>query len=86
MSANRARRTTKKRRFYKRKAFWLGLLLLGVLLAVTGLIAADRYTRPYRERAETYDLETINVLEVPSVIVDRNGTCGKPPPSISDEA
>ena len=73
MSANRARRTTKKRRFYKRKAFWLGLLLLGVLLAVTGLIAADRYTRPYRERAETYDLETINVLEVPSVIVDRNG-------------
>ena len=73
MSANRLRKTIRKRRFYKRKGFWLGLLIAGLVLGVTGWVVADRYTRPYRERAETYDLEKINVLEVPSVIVDRNG-------------
>lgn len=73
MSANRPRRRIKKRRFYKRKGFWLGLVLLGLILGVTGWVVAERYTRPYHERAETYDLAAINVLEVPSVIVDRNG-------------
>lgn len=31
----------------------------------------DYYTRPYRERAEIYDLERINEVEVPSLILDR---------------
>lgn len=33
----------------------------------------EHYTREYRERATTYDLGKINELEVPSVILDRNG-------------
>ena len=73
MSVNRPRRKIRKRRFYKRKGFWLGLLLVGLVLGVSGWVAVERYTRVYRERAEVYDLEQINVLEVPSVIVDRNG-------------
>ena len=38
-----------------------------------GFHFADQYTREYRERALTYDLEQINKLEVPSLILDRNG-------------
>lgn len=34
---------------------------------------AERYSREYRERAETYDLERINELEIPSIILDRSG-------------
>ncbi len=70
---NRPRNKARTRRFYKRKGFWLTLTLLGLLVAAAGWIAAERYTRPFRERAETYDLERINDLEVPSLILDRNG-------------
>jgi penicillin-binding protein 1A len=72
---NRPRNHKRKRRFYKRNGFWLALLIIGLLVAATGVIgyvAAERYTREYRERAATYDLERINVLEVPSLIMDRN--------------
>lgn len=72
-SLNRPRNKTRKRRFYKRKGFWLGLLLLALVAGVTGLIFAERYTRGFRERAASYDLEKINILEVPSIILDRNG-------------
>ena len=65
-------RKTRKPRFYKRKGFWLSLLLLGGAMAGTGWLVVDDYTRPYRERALTYDLERINDLEIPSLIVDRN--------------
>ncbi len=34
---------------------------------------AEQYTREYRKRAENYDLEQINKLEIPSIILDRNG-------------
>jgi membrane peptidoglycan carboxypeptidase len=34
---------------------------------------AEQYTRPYRERAEIYDLDNINNVEIPSRILDRNG-------------
>jgi len=47
-----------------------------MLVAIAGVVAfffADQYTREYRERALTYDLEEINRLEIPSIILDRNG-------------
>ncbi len=70
---NMNRRKTRKQRFYKRKAFWLTLFLLGLCAAAGAWIYAESYTREYRLRAETYDLERINDLEIPSLIVDRNG-------------
>ena len=33
----------------------------------------EDYTREYRQRAATYDLDLINDLEKPSIILDRNG-------------
>jgi len=53
--------------------FWIPLFLLAGIAGVAGWIAFDYYTRPYREQAEIYDLGTINELEVPSLIFDRNG-------------
>ena len=62
----------RKRRFYKRKGFWLTLITLGVLGSGIGYIGFEKYTEPYRERAQTYDLARINDLEIPSIILDRN--------------
>ncbi|MES2996985.1 MAG: transglycosylase domain-containing protein [Verrucomicrobiota bacterium] len=59
--------------FFKRKGFWFGLLFLAAVAGFIGYLVADHYTRPYRERAATYDLEQIDKVEVPSIIVDRNG-------------
>jgi len=72
-NVNRLRKRSTKRRFYKRKGFWLPLLALGLVAAVVGWFVAVSYSRPFRERAATYDLERINDLEVPSLILDRNG-------------
>lgn len=72
-SEKNTRNKRKKRRFYKRKRFWLGLMVLAVAGAYGGWVAAERFTRPYRERAYTYDLDRINDLEIPSLILDRNG-------------
>lgn len=70
---NRPRNKSRKRRFYKRKAFWLTLFLLVLIAGAVGYWMADNYLRPFRDRAATYDLERVNDLEVPSLIVDRNG-------------
>ena len=59
--------------FFKRKGFWLSLLLLGIIGGGAAWIFAVGYTKPYRERAATYDLNHINDLEEPSIILDRNG-------------
>ena len=70
------RRKDRKRRFYKRKGFWLTLMALMVFGLVAVGVAfryVENYTRKYRLRADTYDLERINDLEIPSLIVDRNG-------------
>jgi membrane peptidoglycan carboxypeptidase len=72
-SNKNTRNKLRKRRFYKRKRFWLGLMMLGVAAAYAGYVAAERYTRPYRERSYTYDLGRINEIEIPSLILDRNG-------------
>ncbi len=70
---NQKANKVRKRRFYKRKGFWLGLILFTLICGVAGWFGFDIYTRPFRERAETYDLSKINDLEIPSVIYDRNG-------------
>lgn len=65
----------RKPRFYKRKGFWVGIFLLMLLAAVGGIIGWEMFlqrSKPYRERAMSYDLERINDLEVPSIILDRN--------------
>jgi penicillin-binding protein 1A len=68
------RKKGRKRRFYKRKGFWLTLIMLGLLLAATAFVVIESYTREYRIRAETeFDMERINDLEIPSLILDRNG-------------
>lgn len=67
---------TRKVRFHKRKGVWgalLVLLILGLAMAGAGYQYAQNYTQKYRLRAATYDLERINELEIPSLIVDRNG-------------
>lgn len=50
----------------------MGLTFLGVVSGVAGWMVVDVYTQPYRQRAETYDLDRINDLEEPSIILDRN--------------
>lgn len=70
---NTNRKKTRKPRFYKSKGLWLTLFLLGLVAAGAGWLFFEDYTREYRQRAETYDLERINDLEIPSLIVDRNG-------------
>jgi len=64
---------SRRKWFFKRKGFWLALMVVMLAVAAAGWIYFDQYTRPYRERAEIYDLDRINDLEIPSIIVDRNG-------------
>ena len=62
-----------KARFYKRKTFWLISLLVLVIGGCIAFVCVERYTVKYRERAASYDLEEINKLELPSIILDRSG-------------
>ncbi|MGL4402062.1 MAG: transglycosylase domain-containing protein [Luteolibacter sp.] len=59
--------------FFLRPGFWLFLILLGFLVGCGSWVFLDGYTREYQERAKTYDLDRINDLEEPSIILDRNG-------------
>lgn len=67
------RRESGRRRFYKRKTFWLVSFTLVLIACFAAYLFAEQYTREYRERAETYDLSKINTLELPSIILDRSG-------------
>ena len=71
--SNNTRKKSGKRRFYKRKTFWALSFMLVLIAGGFGFLFAEQYTREYRERAMTYDLKQINDLEVPSLILDRNG-------------
>ncbi len=47
--------------------------MLVLIAGVFAFLFAEQYTREYRDRAVKYDLEVINRLEIPSLILDRNG-------------
>jgi penicillin-binding protein 1A len=66
------RKKNRKVAFYKRKGLWLALLLFVMAGALFSWVFVDQYTKTYRQRATTYDLDRINDLEIPSLIVDRN--------------
>jgi penicillin-binding protein 1A len=66
-------RKSGKRRFYKRKTFWFVLFMFFASAGLVAYLYVELHTRSYRERALTYDLEKINDLEIPSMILDRNG-------------
>ena len=73
-SSNIARtKSRKKRLFFLRRGFWLTLFVLACIAGAAAWVTADHYLKPYRERAKIYDMERINDLEIPSIIVDRNG-------------
>ncbi len=68
-------RSPKKRlkpRFYKRKGFYITLLVL-FLLGLGALFGINKYLDKYRDRAAVYDMKRINDLEIPSLILDREG-------------
>lgn len=68
-STNNKRR---KKRFFKLK-WLLYLLIFGGILAGAGYIVFEIKTKPYQDRAETYDLSKIDDVEVKSLILDRQG-------------
>ena len=65
-------RKDSRRRFHKRKAI-VPLMIFMALAACVAWFFANSYTSEYRERAAGYDLARINDLEIPSLILDRNG-------------
>lgn len=72
--------TRRKRPFFLRGRFWfcvtLALFGLAIVGGIAGLMVYRHLvdsTQSYRERAASYDLELINELERPSLIMDRNG-------------
>ncbi len=48
-------------------------MFLGVFIGVIGLVAAWMFTEKHRERSKEYDLARINDIELPSLILDREG-------------
>lgn len=72
-SYSSARNKRRKKRFYKRKGFWAAFLLFSVIVVFAGWKVFQRQSQPYRDRSLIYDLERINDVEVPSMILDRDG-------------
>lgn len=66
-----ARRKVRKKAIFKRKwfIFLASVFFVGCLVAYLGYAVGSK---PYRDRAKTYDLSKINEIEVPSMIYDRN--------------
>jgi len=68
-----ARRARRRRRFF----FWFQLpaffLVVGLLIALAGVVAVYIYAKPRYDLAQTFDLSELDDLEVASQIFDRNG-------------
>jgi len=65
-----SRRKVRKKAIFLRKWF-LALVFVGLLGMVGAFIAYRTVTEPYRERAREYDMALVNVIELPSLIYDR---------------
>ncbi|MGB2090374.1 MAG: transglycosylase domain-containing protein [Akkermansiaceae bacterium] len=62
----------RKKRFFKLK--WLMYLFaMALLLAAVGYMVFEQQTHRFRERAEIYDLDEIDDVEIKSLILDRKG-------------
>lgn len=65
-----SRRKVRKKSIFLRKWF-LFFLGTGFVSIVLGLLVAWVWSSKYRDRAETYDLDLVNDLQVPNMIYDR---------------
>ena len=61
-----------KRSFFKSKWF-IGFVILSLLLLVIAYVVYTIVALPYRDRAEEYDLSGIDDVEVKSLILDKKG-------------
>jgi penicillin-binding protein 1A len=62
----------RKKRFFKLK--WLiYLFVMCLILGLLGYVVFEQKTKKFRERAEIYDLDKIDDVEVKSLILDRKG-------------
>ena len=67
--ARKRSKSRPKRRFFKRKGFWVFVVLCGCL-GVAGYREGMRRLEPYRVQAAAIDLATIDDVEIPSLILD----------------
>ncbi len=65
-----SRRKVRKKAIFLR-VWFLALVFVGVLGMVGALIGYRIVSEPYRERAKEYDMTLVNVIELPSLIYDR---------------
>lgn len=67
------RRARKRRILIGWFKFFGFVLVMGLMVAVIGLVGAYLYCKPRYDLAQTFDLDNLEKLEVASRIVDRNG-------------
>ena len=76
ISNGRARASTgnkrRKKRFFKLK-WLLYLFVIGLILGLLAFWVFEQQTKKFRDRAEIYNLEEIDNVEVKSLILDRKG-------------
>jgi len=76
VSNGRARASTgnkrRKQRFFKLK-WLLYLFVIGLILAILAYFVFEQQTQKFRDRAEIYNLDEIDNVEVKSLILDRKG-------------
>ena len=76
VSNGRARASTgnkrRKKRFFKLK-WLLYLFVIGLILGLLAFWVFEQQTKKFRDRAEIYNLEEIDNVEVKSLILDRKG-------------
>ena len=65
-----SRRKVRKKSIFLRKWF-LALAIVGVLVLVVAYIGYTIVSAPYKERAEGYDMDLVDAVELPNLIYDR---------------